>query len=434
MSFRETEIGFIPSDWEIDTMENALEEIIDYRGKTPLKSEFGIETLSAKSVKNGYIDYSKAYFISEETYKKFMVRGFPKKGDILLTTEAPLGLVARLDREKVGIAQRLLTLRGKNDYLLNNYLMYYLMSTEGQHQLNSRESGTTVTGIKQKEFRQCLIAIPPFDEQKAIAHILSTLDEKIEVNNQINKTLEKMAQAIFKQWFVDFEFPNEDGEPYQSSGGEMVESELGLVPKGWEVVEISSLLSVKDGTHDSPKAKDTGYVLITSKHLKENRIDYSSANLISEEDYVNVNKRSKVDRYDILITMIGTVGNIYLVQDENIDFVIKNIGLFKTSENTELFEYVYMHLKSANIQQYIYERLAGSTQKYISLTELRKIPIILSSQDILKKYKNICNCIFKSIYTYSKEIRELELIRDTLLPKLMSGEIRVLQFDDEEVS
>ena len=219
MNFKLTEIGELPFEWEVDTMENALSEIIDYRGKTPVKSETGIVTLSAKSVKDGYIDYSKAYFISESTYQKFMVRGFPRKGDILLTTEAPLGLVARLDREKVGIAQRLLTLRGKKEYLLNDYLMYYLMSNEGKHQLTSRQSGTTVTGIKQKEFRKCLISIPPFEEQKAIAHILSTLDDKIEVNNQINKTLENMAQAIFKQWFVDFEFPNENGEPYKSSGG-----------------------------------------------------------------------------------------------------------------------------------------------------------------------------------------------------------------------
>ena len=176
-----------------------------------------------------------------------MVRGFPRKGDILLTTEAPLGLVAKLDREKVGIAQRLLTLRGKKDYLLNDYLLYYLMSNEGQHQLTSRQSGTTVTGIKQKEFRKCLISIPPFEEQKAIAHILSTLDDKIEVNNEINKTLENMAQAIFKQWFVDFEFPNEDGEPYKSSGGEMIESELGLIPKGWEVVLLEEVAEFQNG-------------------------------------------------------------------------------------------------------------------------------------------------------------------------------------------
>lgn len=150
MRFKETEIGKIPFDWEVVTIENALEEIIDYRGKTPAKSETGIVTLSAKSVKNGYIDYSKAYYISELIYQKFMVRGFPQKGDILLTTEAPLGLVAKLNREKVAIAQRLLTLRGKKEYLSNDYLMYYFMSDEGQHQLKSRQSGTTVTGIKQK--------------------------------------------------------------------------------------------------------------------------------------------------------------------------------------------------------------------------------------------------------------------------------------------
>ena len=89
-------------------MEDALDKLIDYRGKTPKKSEIGIVTLSAKSVKNNYIDYSQCYYISEEEYKKFMVRGFPKKGDILLTTEAPLGMVARLDRDDVAIAQRFL--------------------------------------------------------------------------------------------------------------------------------------------------------------------------------------------------------------------------------------------------------------------------------------------------------------------------------------
>jgi len=119
------------------TMEEALDALIDYRGKTPSKSEKGIETLSAKSVKNGYIDYSQCYYISESEYKRFMVRGFPKVGDILLTTEAPMGLVARLDRDDVAIAQRLLTLRGKKGVLDNDYLMYstntYLKRITNRH-------------------------------------------------------------------------------------------------------------------------------------------------------------------------------------------------------------------------------------------------------------------------------------------------------------
>lgn len=171
------------------TMENALESIIDYRGKTPKKSDCGIPTLSAKSVKNNYIDYSSCYYISETEYKRFMVRGFPKKGDILLTTEAPMGLVARLDRSNIAIAQRLLTLRGKDGVLDNDYLLYYLQSPTGQAALKARETGTTVTGIKQAEFRKIEISVPEYEVQKKISGILKAIDDKIAINNEINKNL-----------------------------------------------------------------------------------------------------------------------------------------------------------------------------------------------------------------------------------------------------
>lgn len=171
------------------TMEEALELIIDYRGKTPKKSEVGIETLSAKSVKDGYIDYSQCYYISKEEYDKFMVRGFPKSGDILLTTEAPLGLVAKLDRDNIAVAQRLLTLRGKSGILDNDYLMYYLQSPRGQYSLKARESGTTVTGIKQSEFRKIEMDLPNIEYQKSVSTVLRYIDEKIYLNTMINDNL-----------------------------------------------------------------------------------------------------------------------------------------------------------------------------------------------------------------------------------------------------
>lgn len=402
MSFRETEIGFIPSDWEIDTMENALEEIIDYRGKTPLKSEFGIETLSAKSVKNGYIDYSKAYFISEETYKKFMVRGFPKKGDILLTTEAPLGLVARLDREKVGIAQRILTLRGKSDYLLNNYLMYYLMSTEGQHQLNARESGTTVTGIKQKEFRQCLIAIPPFDEQKAIAHILSTLDEKIEVNNQINKTLEKMAQAIFKQWFVDFEFPNEVGEPYQSNGGEMVESELGLVPKGWEVGTLGDILTLNYGKS-----------LPAKKRLEGNVKVYSSAGI------TGLHNEALIHEPSIIVGRKGTIGTVYFSTEPS--FCI-DTAYFATQKDSKYpLILMYQLLKEIDLKQYNED----SAVPGLNRNTVYAIKIVIPPVELENRISVQISAVYDLIFENIKQNERLIAIRDLLLPKLMTGEVRI---------
>lgn len=175
--------------YDVITMEDALDALIDYRGKTPKKSDKGIITLSAKSVKNNHIDYSQCYFISEEEYKRFMVRGFPQKGDILLTTEAPLGMVARLDRDDVAIAQRLLTLRGKKDVLDNDYLLYYLQSPIGQALLKARETGTTVTGIKQAEFRKIELILPTYEVQRKVSSILRSIDDKIELNNAINDNL-----------------------------------------------------------------------------------------------------------------------------------------------------------------------------------------------------------------------------------------------------
>lgn len=170
-------------------MENVLEAIIDYRGKTPRKSPSGITTLSAKAVRDGYIDYTNCYFISSEEYKRFMVRGFPNIGDVLLTTEAPLGNVARLDRSDIALAQRLLTLRGKDGVLDTGFLYYYLRSPIGQKKIKERETGTTVTGIKQSEFRKIEIDIPNYSAQKKIAGILDTIDQKIILNRKINKNL-----------------------------------------------------------------------------------------------------------------------------------------------------------------------------------------------------------------------------------------------------
>ena len=435
MNFKLTEIGELPFEWEVDTMENALNEIIDYRGKTPVKSETGIVTLSAKSVKDGYIDYSKAYFISESTYQKFMVRGFPRKGDILLTTEAPLGLVARLDREKVGIAQRLLTLRGKKEYLLNDYLMYYLMSNEGKHQLTSRQSGTTVTGIKQKEFRKCLISIPPFEEQKAIAHLLSTIDEKIEVNNQINKILENIAQEIFKKWFVDFEFPNEEGEPYKSNGGEMVESEQGMIPKGWDVISLDKIVDVKSGySYRGTDLSESNNAMVTIKNFDRNggyKIDGLKEIIISErvKDHHYIETNDVVVAHTDLTQGAEIIGNPVMVLSKGkYNKLIMSMDVVKVTPKDRDIDnaFVYCLLKTDNFKQYALGYVNGTTVLHLSKKAIPqyKLPFptnIKICKELSGLLKNIMMRVSLSVY----ENDNLNLTRDTLIPKLMSGEIRV---------
>jgi len=399
MSFRDTELGKLPCEWEVNTMENSLSEIIDYRGKTPEKSESGIVTLSAKSVKNGYIDYTSAYYISEETYKKFMVRGFPKKGDILLTTEAPLGYVAKLDRDKVAIAQRLLTLRGKEGYLDNDYLRYYLMSSNGQYQLKSRETGTTVTGIKQSEFRKAIIAIPPIEEQKAISSVLSSLDEKIEVNNQINKTLEAMAQALFKHWFVDFEFPNEDGEPYKSSVGELVESELGMIPKGWRVHRNSEVFKLLYGKALKAEDRCTGLYPV-----------YGSNGI------VGYHNEALVKGPGIVIGRKGNPGTVNFVWD---DFYPIDTTFYVDSKVSKI--YLYYALKVQNLDKLGTDSAVPGLNRNIAYMNL----ILVPNEDNLKCFDETILPILNYIKCKESENNQLLALRDTLLPKLMSGEIRV---------
>ena len=176
-------------EWKEYRLGDCLEALIDYRGKTPKKTSFGIPLITAKIIKNGQIEPPTEY-IAEKDYDLWMVRGLPKEGDVVLTTEAPLGEVAQLGNQKIALAQRVVTMRGKKGFLNNTYLKYFFLSNEGQGRLRARETGTTVTGIKQSELREVKITCPPYEIQKKIANILSSLDDKIEVNRMINSNLE----------------------------------------------------------------------------------------------------------------------------------------------------------------------------------------------------------------------------------------------------
>ncbi len=193
---KETEIGLVPEEWEVANVDECLEAIIDYRGKTPRKTQTGVPLLTAKVVKGGRIKYDDCEFIDEAEYDVWMRRGLPQKGDVLLTTEGPLGEVAQLDGRKVALAQRIIAIRGRSGMLDNTFLMYCLMSTKGQQQLNSRATGTTVLGIKQKVFRRVQILLPPLPTQRHIADILSAVDRRIEAEENRKQALEELFRTL----------------------------------------------------------------------------------------------------------------------------------------------------------------------------------------------------------------------------------------------
>lgn len=416
---------------------NDLVEIyVDNRGKTcPIveKEKSFLPLIATNCITDDlHPQLVKERYVDETTYKKWF-RSHPKPNDIIFVNKGTPGGTA-LVPELVNfcIAQDMVALRIKKEFDFS-YVFAALRSVLVKNRVESMQVGTMIPHFKKGDFKILTIPVPiELKDQEKIGHIHLNLLKKIESNKQIITNLEQIAQTLFKRWFVDFEFPDENGKPYKSSGGEMVESEIGMIPRGWEVRKFSDVCSVKDGTHDSPKMVDEGYWLVTSKHLMGNRIDFSTAKYISQIDFDKINKRSQVERFDILISMIGTVGRLYLVQNEDINFAIKNVGLFKTSEVKDKYEFLYCLLKSERLTNYISERLAGSTQQYISLTELRKLPALVPNSIILNEFKKLVNPIFNSIYAKTKENEKLASIKVELLPKLLSGEIELP--DESEVN
>ncbi|MBT5924505.1 restriction endonuclease subunit S [Candidatus Woesearchaeota archaeon] len=304
------------------------------------------------------------------------------------------------------------------------YLMMWFRRPEFDRYARFMSHGSARETFDWDEMCETELPVPPIEKQREIVKEYNTIVNRIKLNEQLNQKLEETAQALYKHWFVDFEFPNENGQPYKSSGGKMVYNEEldQEIPKGWEVMPIENVFSVKDGTHDSPKPVANGHPLVTSTHLKSFDISIENTYNISEEDYIQINKRSKVEQFDILFSMIGTVGLIHFVQAHPVNFAIKNVGLFKSSEKRELAEYVLCYLKGKNTKEYIQSSMAGSTQSYVTLTSLRNIPFLYPEINSLLVFNTKIQSLTKSIFLKAHENQLLEKSKSLLLSKMSKVE------------
>ncbi|EOU2041746.1 restriction endonuclease subunit S [Clostridium perfringens] len=358
-----------------------------------------------------------------------------RNGDTLLARITPClenGKTAQvdiLDENEIGFGStEYIVLREKLGITFNDYIYYLSISPEFRNMAIKSMTGSSGRQRVQKDvLEESEIILPPLEEQKAIAKILSDLDEKIEVNNKINKNLEEMAQAIFKQWFVDFEFPNEEGKPYKSSGGEMVESELGMIPKGWNISELGELYEVKGGKRlpkgHSLQDTKTKYPYIRVTDVANGSIDKKSLKYISEET------KEKIDKYninysDLYISIAGTVGIVGMI-NKSLDnaSLTENMAKIKVG-NIDKY-YLYLLLNSKQGQETILSKVVGSTQPKLPLYAIKSIKILKGDNRINKKFYDYVNSLFMTREN-NLDINEiLEKLRNTLLPKLMSGEIRV---------
>jgi len=377
-------------------LEDVLDVLIDYRGKTPKKTDSGIPLVTAKIVKDGTIlPYNE--YISENDYDEWMTRGVPQAGDVVITTEAPLGEVARLDTTKIALAQRIILLRGKKGVLDNGYLKYILQTEQVRHQLNMRSSGSTVTGIKQSELKKITIPLTDYKTQKEIAHILGTLDDKIELNRKMNKTLEEIAQTLYKHWFIDFEFPNEEGKPYKSSGGEMIESELGPIPKSWRVGKVGDLCTFEYG-----------------KSLVSNTRQQGKYPVMGSNGQVGWHNEALAKGPGIVIGRKGNPGTVKWVHD---DFYPIDTSFYVNPRfTTHYLSYIYYMLTTVGLKTHN----SDSAVPGLNRTIAQSIRVILPANQIMTDFSNMISRLFNITDILEKQGYSLIYMRSALLYNILS--------------
>ena len=402
-------------------MEDVLSAIIDYRGKTPKKSESGIPTLSAKSVKNNYINYSECYYISEDEYKRFMVRGFPEIGDILLTTEAPMGMVARLDRDDVAIAQRLLTLRGKEGVLDNDYLLYILQSPYGQGLLKAKETGTTVTGIKQAEFRKIVIKLPGYDVQKKISGILRTIDSKILCNTNINDNLQQQIKMLVTAWLVD----------YVPFGG--------MMPSDWHSIPLSTIANFVSGySYKGAELQASTTAMATIKNFDRN----GGFKLDGFKELVPSSKIKPchyAEKFDVVVAHTDltqkaeVIGNAEpIINLSGYEAIVFSMDLVKVvPKDTRVSKFMLAALlQNPRFKAHCLGYVNGTTVLHLSKKALPDYELDFPTDpSVLAPLDDALRVLYMQMATIVDENRKLQDLRDTLLPQLMRGEIDVSGID-----
>jgi len=381
------------SEWREYLLEDVIEKFIDYRGKTPKKTDTGIPLVTAKVVKAGKI-LPPNEFIAPEDYNSWMTRGLPEIDDVVLTTEAPLGEVALIKDKNIALAQRIITLRGKENLLFNPFLKFYFQNETGQHELQSRASGTTVFGIKASVLKKVPVELPPLPEQKSIASVLSSLDDKIDLLHRQNQTLEAMAAILFRQWFVE------------EAGEDWAEGTLGDIA-------INARSSIK--TSDiKPDTKYVGLEHIDRRNIALNQYGFG--------EEVGSNK-SAFEVHDILFGKLRPY--FHKVCFAPFAGICSTDILVIRPKKQEHFTFCLFAFFQDDVVEYANLGSGGTRMPRTDWTTLKSYPIAIPDAKSIERFNSVAKPAIERITHNLGQIRTLEKLRDNLLPKLMSGEVRV---------
>ena len=341
-----------------------------------------------------------------------------KKDDVLISNIRPyFKKIWRANRDG-GCSADVICLRASN--VVDPLFLYYLLSQDLFFDyVMQGAKGTKMPRGDRNQIMQWPVLIPSKNEQHNIASILSTLDDKIEVNRRINDNLEQQAQALFKSWFVDF-------EPFKD--GEFVESELGMIPKGWRVGELGDYCKVRSGfAFKSSWWTDKGVKVIKIKNITEDGVlNMADCSYVSIE-HAKLATEFQTKTGDLIIAMTGaTIGKFCVVPTNELLCVNQRVGKFFIGDNPlKSLAFIYCYLKRPSILEEIVRKGQGSAQPNISGKDIESIKIIFPSNEIIAQFNISILPLLEKIIVNINESSRLSSLRNTLLPRLMSGELKI---------
>lgn len=353
-----------------------------------------------------------------------------RNGDTIMARITPClengktALVSILKEDEVGFGStEYIVLRNIKGITDSKYIYYFVTSPWFRNiAIKSMVGSSGRQRVQLSVLESLEITLPPLEEQKQIARILSALDDKIELNRRINENLEQQAQALFKHWFVDFEFPNAEGKPYKSAGGNLVDSELGAIPEGWKVGNYTNIIDIKGG--GTPKTNIAEYwngdiFFFTPKDVPSSCYVLNTEKRITNVGLENCNS-ALYPKNTVFITARGTVGKVVMTGCD----MAMNQTNYALVGKKGIGQY-YIYNMTLLLAKRLLKKANGAVFNAITTRDFSSERISIPNNDIIGIFCEKAYPIYESVLQNSIENKKLLLIRDTLLPKLMNGDITI---------
>ena len=402
-------------------------KVADGTHDSPKRQNRGRFLITSKHIKGPSIDFDNAYYISEDDYQKIIKRSKIDKWDVIVSMIGEYcGFCYLEDSDFTDYAVKNVGILKVGERIKSLWLYYYLNSPDGRNQLKNTRAGSSQPYISLGSLRNLLIPEPPRDIMERTVSILSSLDRKIELNNKINADLEELAQAIFKNWFVDF-------EPFKD--GKFVDSELGMIPEGWKVISLNEILDNVSGySYKGSELQSSNIAMATIKNFErkggfktEGYKEIVISKKIKETQFVNM--------FDVLVAHTDLTQNAEIVGNPAI--VLSKGGYEKLIMSMDLTKVIskiegvtngllYCILSTSRFKEHALGYVNGTTVLHMSKKAVPEYTCAFPKD--INQIRDLCitlDSIYKRMAVTYDENSRLSTLRDTLLPRLMSGEVEV---------